>query len=82
MAKDRREFLKKGGVLGLSGLFSPFSVFSEGHDFLNFQQNSYLIARRRVRAGRCAAREDRRGHGRRGPAQPRRLPRRRRRPLR
>lgn len=43
MAKDRREFLKNSGVLGLSGLISPFSVFSEDHDFLNFQQNSYLI---------------------------------------
>ena len=43
MAKDRREFLKKSGVLGLSGLISPFSVFSEDHDFLNRLDQSEVV---------------------------------------
>jgi len=43
MEKDRREFLKKSGLLGLGGLINPFSVFSEENHSLNLQQNSYLI---------------------------------------
>ncbi|MBO2545203.1 amidohydrolase family protein [Salegentibacter sp. BDJ18] len=44
MKNERRDFLKKTGLLGIGGFISPFSVFSENqHKRFQFQQNSYLI---------------------------------------
>ncbi|WP_037313970.1 amidohydrolase family protein [Salegentibacter sp. Hel_I_6] len=42
MSKDRREFLKKSGLIGLGGFISPFAIFSE-EKAIDFQQETFLI---------------------------------------
>ncbi|PRX49849.1 amidohydrolase family protein [Salegentibacter salegens] len=42
--ENRRDFLKKTGLVGIGSFINPFSVFSENQrKFNKFQQNSYLI---------------------------------------
>ncbi|PKD17111.1 hypothetical protein APR41_06665 [Salegentibacter salinarum] len=44
MKSERRDFLKKTGLLGIGGFINPFYVFSENQQKrFQFEQNSYLI---------------------------------------